>query len=101
MKKNCWEFKLCGLGPGGDKVHEFGVCPAAKENKFDGIHNGKQGGRVCWVVEDTLLCGGCPKGKFINKYSICMNCEFYKIVKDEEGEDFQITLLMMKHLKNK
>jgi len=39
MKKlNCWEFKQCGREAGGAHVDEFGVCPATKEQRLDGVH---------------------------------------------------------------
>jgi hypothetical protein len=97
-KRNCWEFKNCGFGPRGNKIDDLGICPAARSGKLDGVHNGHNRGRVCWVIAGTL-CGGAPQGEFVKKYSTCMNCEFYKMVREEEGANFQITLLLMKRLK--
>ncbi len=82
-KKNCWEVKNCGREPGGAKTLEFGVCPAGTEERTDGIHEGKNAGRCCWVVSGTL-CGGKVQGSFAAKLGNCMDCEFYKSVKSEE-----------------
>ena len=92
-KKNCWEFKNCSFGPDGN-----GLCPAAQSGKLDGVHNGKNRGRACWVISGTL-CGGAPQGAFVDKYSTCTKCEFYQMVREEEGPNFQITLILMKRLK--
>lgn len=83
-KKNCWEAKNCGRQPGGAKVAELGVCPAAVADKLTGTHGGQKGGRACWVVAGTF-CGGKVQGSFSAKEMNCMACEFYKEVKAEEG----------------
>lgn len=84
MLKNCWEFKNCGREPGGSKVAELGVCPAASEVKINGINNGKNGGRACWAISGTF-CGGKPQGSYAIKLGACMNCDFYIDVHKEEG----------------
>jgi hypothetical protein len=86
-KTNCWEFKKCGRELGGTKVGELGICPAAKDQAFDGIHAGTAGGRFCWAVAGTL-CGGKVQGTFASKAANCMNCEFFKQVRAEEGDGF-------------
>lgn len=63
---NCWEFKKCGREPGGAKVAQLGVCPAAPEH-----------GDHCARVAGTL-CGGVVQGTFASKVRNCMACEFYK-----------------------
>lgn len=89
MKKNCWEVKNCGRNIGGEKASELGVCPAAIEKKADGINNGKNGGRCCWAIAGTF-CGGRVQGTYASKKINCVNCEFYRLVKDEEGGEFLI-----------
>lgn len=42
-RQNCWEFKNCGRHPGGTKVTEFGVCPAAVDTSYDGLNGEKTG----------------------------------------------------------
>ena len=87
MKKNCWEYKKCGREVGGSKVEELGVCSAATESRYDSMHGGKNAGRKCWHVHGTL-CGGNKQGSFYTKAANCVKCEFFLMVKDEEGEDF-------------
>jgi hypothetical protein len=89
MKKNCWEVKKCGREPGGESVHELGVCPAAVDKSVDGINNGAYGGRLCWAIAGTF-CGGKRQGTFAEKRLSCMGCDFYKSVLEEEGEDFEL-----------
>lgn len=82
-KQNCWEFHRCGRQPGGDKVGEMGVCPAALEKRLDGAHGGMNAGRSCWAVAGTL-CGGRESGIFAAKYKDCLKCPFYQNVMEEE-----------------
>ena len=86
-KKNCWEYKGCGREPGGAKVADLGVCIAATETTVDGLHDGKNAGRVCWAVAGTL-CGGKLQGSHAEKLHNCLACEFYMVVSSEEGEKF-------------
>ena len=97
-KQNCWEYKKCGREPGGSKVAEFGVCPAAVETRTDKINNGKNAGRACWAVTGTF-CGGQVQGTFAAKLSNCMNCAFYEIVKQGEGKDYQSAKTILSLLK--
>jgi len=85
---NCWEFKKCGREPGGAKVKELGVCPAAVEQKAAGINRGTCGGRACWAIAGTF-CGGKVQGTFAQKLASCLSCEFYKKVAEEEGRHYQ------------
>jgi len=96
-KQNCWGFKKCMRGPGGAKVSELGACPAAMETKVNGIHDGKNSGRCCWVIAGTL-CGGKAQGTFAIKALDCMNCDFYKQVKEEEGKNFAFTTKIFEKL---
>jgi hypothetical protein len=84
LKQNCWEFKQCGREPGGLKVAEFGVCPAAMDTASHGLYEGKNRGRICWVVMGTL-CEGTPQRTFAQKRLLCMTCEFFQKVKQEQG----------------
>ena len=94
---NCWEYKKCGYGPGIAKSNDM-TCPTVSESRLDGVHNGIQAGRACWVVAGTY-CNGDVQGKFAQKYNTCMNCDFYQKVLDEEGHKFEITLVLMKRLR--
>lgn len=85
-KLNCWEFKKCGREPGGAKVVELGICPATVDFSSEGLNGGKNAGRICWAVAGTF-CGGKVQGSFAQKRMSCLNCDFFKHVKDEEGLD--------------
>ncbi len=88
-KLNCWEFKKCGREPGGKNVGEYGVCPSADTSRADGINQGSQGGRACWVISGTL-CRGEIQGSFAKKIGNCTECEFYQLVRKEEGFSFDL-----------
>ena len=90
MKKNCWEVKNCGREPNGAKEIELGACNAATDSRLDGIHDGKNGGRTCWVIAGTL-CGGKVQGIFAAKLQNCLKCEFYNTVNNEEGANFKLS----------
>ena len=83
-RRNCWEIKECGREPGGREVEQLGVCPAAVDESADGINGGKNGGRICWAVARTF-CGGKVQGSFAEKELSCMVCNFFKLVREEEG----------------
>ena len=89
-KVNCWEVKKCGREPGGNRVAEFGICPATTEESSDGLNSGKNGGRICWAIAGTF-CGGKVQGDFAQKHISCMSCDFFKQVKsEEEANKFQL-----------
>lgn len=89
-KKNCWEFQKCGREPGGNKVDELGVCPAATSKKFDKVNGGENAGRFCWVMAGTL-CQGEVQGTFAKKFMNCLSCSFYQVVEREEDRNFVLT----------
>ncbi len=84
---NCWESRRCGREPGGPREPELGACPAATEQRLDGVHGGRASGRACWVVAGTL-CGGVVAGSFAAKHENCRACSFYDRVLREEGRLF-------------
>ena len=86
-KINCWEFMKCGREPDGVNAPTLGVCPAATNTILNGVHNGKNSGRVCWIVAGTM-CGCEVQGTFAQKFKNCELCDFYKSVREEEGETF-------------
>jgi len=88
--KNCWEVKGCGRELGGKNAKELGVCPAAIYRRLDGVHGGKNAGRVCWVVAGTM-CAVRVQGTFAQEYKDCLECDFYKSVKEEESHYFGMT----------
>ncbi len=87
VKVNCWQFKKCGRQQDGANAAELGVCPAAIEEAVEGVNCGKKGGRACWALAGTL-CGGKVQGTFASKITNCMHCDFYQLVRNEEGKDF-------------
>ena len=78
---NCWEFKKCGREPGGTRTADLGLCPAATNPAFYAINGGKNGGRACWVAS-----GGAPDGEVSDE---CRECDFYQLVRDQEGKAFR------------
>jgi hypothetical protein len=96
-KINCWEHKNCGREPEGINAFELGVCPATVEKSLDGTHGGKNAGRACWAVGGSM-CGGKVQGTFAQKYGNCVICDFYKLVKEEEGEGFVSSSTLLEKL---
>jgi purine-binding chemotaxis protein CheW len=90
-KQNCWEFEKCGREPGGTKVAELGICPAATDIPSDGLNEGSNAGRICWALTGTL-CGDQVQGTFAQKRRSCVQCDFYQKVKEEEGKNFSLTM---------
>lgn len=88
MKLNCWEHKKCGRQPGGPKTAELGACPAATDATQNGKNGGTNGGRFCWKIAGTL-CGGKVQGTFASKMMNCAQCDFFALVKSEEGAAFK------------
>lgn len=87
MTRNCWEFCECGREPGGVKVPLLGVCPAAIEDRLSGMNGGKNGGRACWMVNNTLY-GSFGRDYHTSKLSSCCQCDFLALVRKEEGNSF-------------
>jgi len=81
IKKNCWEVMSCGRGPANG---DGNICPAANTITLNGIHEGINAGRACWVVAGTL-CNGEVSGTFAKKMDNCLICPFYRQVREEES----------------
>jgi hypothetical protein len=84
MKLNCWEARQCGLQAGGRRAAKMGVCPASADRAPDGVNGGINGGRICWALPGTLCRTGF-QGTHAQKLAACMDCEFYRLVRAEEG----------------
>ncbi len=97
VKHNCWEIKKCGREPGGLHAQDLGVCPASEEKRLDGVHDGRNAGRSCWVVAGTL-CGGEVQGTFAQKYKNCQVCDFYEQVRQQEFPRFILSAELMRRL---
>ncbi len=76
----------CGREPGGCRADDLGVCPAADNPVFNGLHQGKNAGRACWLVAGTF-CNNKVQGSFARKKESCKNCEFYKKIHGTAGGD--------------
>lgn len=100
LKVNCWEFKQCGRQPQGPKVAEMGLCPASLEEALDDVHGGVNGGRSCWVVGGTY-CKGEVQGTFAQKFKNCESCDFYQLVRKEEGPGFVLSAVLLGKLPKK
>lgn len=96
-KRNCWQVLGCGREPGGARVVELGTCPAAEEERLDGVHGGTNAGRACWVVAGTL-CGGRVQGTFAHKLGSCLKCDFYSQVPQEEQTGYEQARALMARL---
>jgi len=96
-KLNCWEFKRCGRQPGGIHEQDLGRCPATMEERLDGVHEGVNAGRACWIVAGTL-CKGEIQGTFAQKFNNCKECDFYISVHDEEGTHFALSGMLLGRL---
>ncbi len=92
-KENCWEYKNCGREPGGKKVRELGVCPAATVIEAHGFLGGQNGGRACMYVTGTF-CGGFVQGTHRDKKKHCEDCDFYQLLKKEHRGE--VSLLKFK-----
>ncbi|MBU4151300.1 MAG: hypothetical protein KKD63_00315 [Proteobacteria bacterium] len=97
-KLNCWEFYNCGREPNGQSSKELGVCPAATERRLDGVHNGINAGRACWVIAGTY-CHGETQGLFAQKYSTCKDCEFYQLVLNENFHNIRVSHVLLKEVR--
>ncbi len=73
----------CGRQPGGQDASRLGVCPASVHAILDGIHNGNNAGRACWVMDDTQ-CSTAAKESSARKFAGCWKCDFYHLVRNEE-----------------
>ena len=82
-KLNCWEYKHCGREQGGKNCHKDGVCPAAADQTFHTFNHGLNSGRACWLVAGTF-CDNNVAGTFADKIESCRNCDFYKMVQNNE-----------------
>ncbi len=88
-KQNCWEFMKCEREPGGAKVHELGVCPAAIFTAADGFCGGKNGGRACVYITGTF-CAGVIQGTYEEKNKNCAECDFYNILRQEHRAEITV-----------
>ena len=84
---NCWEFKKCGREPDGENVSVFGGCPVPVAIGFDGINNGKNGGRSCWIIRESA-CEQIMRKCCVQELIECRQCGFYASVKKRRVEQY-------------
>ena len=84
VKKNCWQQLQCNHGPKSENP-----CPAVVDETSNGVNGGKNAGRICWSIPNTT-CFDEIMGRFDEKREICFACDFFQLVKREEGEDFHL-----------
>ena len=87
MKINCWDYMHCGREIDGPNAAELGICPAWAYWTFHGKNGGFRGGRYCWNVAGTFREGEilCDHAAELGD---CSACDFFKLVKQEEGSGF-------------
>ena len=89
-QKNCWEVMQCGREPNG-RNEKLGICPASIPTEHNGINSGDCGGRFCWNFAGTF-CDGEVQGSVAKKLKDCLDCGFLRLVKEEEGQRFILTI---------
>jgi hypothetical protein len=99
MKKNCWEFKGCGQERRGRK-NSLVKCPVPEMTSADGINGGKNAGRICWLIANTM-CKGDTESTFEAMIKTCGECDFYKLVKAEGGKTVMLSIDMLREVYEK
>jgi hypothetical protein len=75
-KLNCWDFKKC-CKETDSRGNGNNICQVKKEFYANGLNGGINGGRICWMIMDSL----CKK----KNQTVCFQCEFHYKVMAEEG----------------
>lgn len=83
-KKNCWEFKKCGIKANGAKAYEFGICPAVTFALSDGFPGRNDGGRECAYITGTYS-QETIRGLYRDKKKDCDSCPFFQLLQKDEG----------------
>ncbi|MBE9536786.1 MAG: hypothetical protein IMF07_06350 [Proteobacteria bacterium] len=86
---NCWDFTECGREPGGKNTAVLGICPAATEERYDGINRGENAGRFCWAVAGSF-CNSTAQGSLARRLESCLKCDFFLKVQKEEERGFTL-----------
>jgi len=93
-KLNCWEFKKCGSLNDRGNVRK---CLVPVMNMYDGVHGGKNAGRVCWLIADTA-CNSEIQSTFAKKLKHCSECDFYRLVEEEEGGSLEMPIKILENI---
>ena len=87
MKLNCWDYTRCGREIDGANAATQGVCPAWTYWTFQGKNHGLRAGRYCWNVAGTFREEE-PLCTRATEFGDCRKCDFFQLVKKEEGHNF-------------
>jgi len=83
LKLNCWEYRNCGMEPGGIFAKIYGACPVPAMMKLDGVNGGRGAGRACWIAINDASA---PRPSVCRSSRLsCHSCEFFKRVHCEEA----------------
>ena len=82
----CREFKNCGWEPWGTKLPNWAYAPLPQRYPRT-VSMGQLRG-PCLLVLAGTLCGKKVQGTFASKLANCLQCEFYRKVRDEVGAAF-------------
>ena len=82
-RMNCWEFKQCGREPGGRNVEKYGRCSVPVSVEHNGMNNGKNGGRSCWILREAA-CEKIMRACRVDEIKECRQCRFHIHVKKSE-----------------
>jgi hypothetical protein len=94
MKKNCWEVMGCGRKRRGHNDSCL-KCPVPEMTSANGINNGKNGGRICWLIANTM-CKDEDESTFESMIRTCGECDFYKRVKAEGVKTVTLSIEMLR-----
>lgn len=61
----------------------------------NGVNGGENAGRICWLIAHTMCTGG-PDATFEDMIRTCSECDFYQLVKEEEGDSLSLPLDVIK-----
>jgi adenylate cyclase len=67
------------------------------ETRLHGINHGTNAGRACWIVAGTY-CKGQVQGTFAQKHGNCRQCDFYRQVREEDPQSFELTETLMRYV---
>ncbi|MCI5219061.1 MAG: hypothetical protein D3914_07680 [Candidatus Electrothrix sp. LOE2] len=91
---NCWEFKKCGREPGGRNIEKYGCCSVPVSIEYDGMNNGKNGGRSCWILRESA-CEKIMRACRVDEIKECRQCHFHTYVRKTERFSHKVTLNRM------
>ncbi len=61
----------------------------------NGINSGRNAGRICWLIVNTM-CKGDAENNFEGMFKTCSTCDFYHLVREEEGNTLMFSLEVLR-----